>query len=212
MVRETSAAVSMARSALPGWNVGWGVSMLTCPCPRNAPVIGSMKNGLPPLAIRACARFEQRVQRPLAICDRRRFERRVAASAWEMRGCAVCSANPVVHLMEPSSQQGFYLTGNTETPMNTHRPKRSIRSKGTLPRPVVVAITVAAFGVTGMLIFDHGPWNRPAVQTAEIVNYTTTGAAARAVGATVTPTAPKLEVEPVAPGPKPAQPANPTPR
>ena len=30
IVRETSVAVSMARSAMPGWNVGWGVSMLTC--------------------------------------------------------------------------------------------------------------------------------------------------------------------------------------
>jgi hypothetical protein len=29
MVRDTSVAVSIARSALPGWNVGWGVSMLT---------------------------------------------------------------------------------------------------------------------------------------------------------------------------------------
>jgi hypothetical protein len=94
--------------------------------------------------------------------------------------------------------------------MNT-RPRKTIQSKGTLPRPVVVAMAVAVFGVVGMLIVDHGPWNRPKVQTAEIVNYTTTGAAARAVGATVTATAPKLEVEPVAPGPKPVQPANPTP-
>src|SRR5712672_1822685 len=34
----------------------------------------------PPLAIRASAHSEQRVQRPLAIRDRRRSERRVAAS------------------------------------------------------------------------------------------------------------------------------------
>jgi hypothetical protein len=34
----------------------------------------------PPLAIRARARFEQRVRRPLAIRDRRRIERRVTAS------------------------------------------------------------------------------------------------------------------------------------
>jgi hypothetical protein len=33
----------------------------------------------PPLAIRARARFEQRVRRPLAIRDRRRIERRVTA-------------------------------------------------------------------------------------------------------------------------------------
>jgi hypothetical protein len=76
----------------------------------------------------------------------------------------------------------------------------------------MIALAVATLGVLGMLIIDHGPWNRPKVQTAEIVNYTTTGAAARAVGATVTPTAPKLEPEPVPPGPKPVHPADPPPR
>jgi len=96
--------------------------------------------------------------------------------------------------------------------MNKREMKKTVQSKGTLPRPVMVAMAVAIFGVLGMLIVDHGPWNRPKVQTAEIVHYTTTGAAARAVGATVTPTAPKLEPEPVPPGPKPAQPANPIPR
>jgi hypothetical protein len=95
--------------------------------------------------------------------------------------------------------------------MNMSQTKKRVQSKRTLPRPLMVALAVAIFGVLGMLIVDHGPWNRPKVQTAEIVNYTTTGAAAHAVGATVTPTAPNLEVEPVAPGPKPAEPANPTP-
>jgi hypothetical protein len=95
--------------------------------------------------------------------------------------------------------------------MNKRQTKKRVQSKRTLVRPVVIALAVAIFGVLGMLIVDHGPWNRPKVQTAEIVNYTTTGAAARAVGATVTPTAPKLELEPVAPGPKPVHPANPTP-
>jgi hypothetical protein len=75
--------------------------------------------------------------------------------------------------------------------------------------PIMVALAVAIFGVLGMLLVDHGPWNRPNVQTAEVANYKTTGAAARAVGATVTSTEPKPELEPVAPGPKPAQPANP---
>jgi hypothetical protein len=76
--------------------------------------------------------------------------------------------------------------------------------------PIMAALAVAVFGVLAMLVVDHGPWSRPHVQGAE-VDYTTTGAAARAVGATVTPTAPKAELEPVAPGPKPAQPANPSP-
>jgi hypothetical protein len=75
--------------------------------------------------------------------------------------------------------------------------------------PVLIASAVAVFGVLAMLIVDHGPWNKPKVRTAEVHNYTTTGDAARAVGATVTPTEPQSQVEPVAPGPKPAQPANP---
>ena len=83
-------------------------------------------------------------------------------------------------------------------------------SKRTMRGPVTVAAAVAVFGVMAMLVVDHGPWSRPHVQGAE-VDYTTTGAAARAVGATITPTAPKPELEPVAPGPKPAQPANPAP-
>jgi hypothetical protein len=80
-----------------------------------------------------------------------------------------------------------------------------------LGHPVVIAIAVAVFGVLAMLIVDHGPWTRPRVQTAEVANYKTTGDAARAVGATVMPTAPKPGLEPTAPGPKPAEPANPAP-
>jgi hypothetical protein len=82
-------------------------------------------------------------------------------------------------------------------------PKRALR------QPVVVAMAVAGFGMAAMLIVDHGPWTRPQVQTAEVANYKTTGEAARAVGATVKPTASKASIEPNAPGPKPAQPANP---
>jgi hypothetical protein len=76
--------------------------------------------------------------------------------------------------------------------------------------PLAVAMAVAVFGVLGMLLVDHGPWNKPHLQTAG--DYPTTKAAAKAVGATVTPTAPNSEIEPEAPGPKPAQPANPVSR
>jgi hypothetical protein len=75
--------------------------------------------------------------------------------------------------------------------------------------PIAVAIVVAVAGILAMLVVDHGPRSRLAVQTVEAAKYRTTGAAARAAGATVTPTAPKLQLEPVSPGPKPAQPANP---
>ncbi len=84
-------------------------------------------------------------------------------------------------------------------------------SNGKIGSPIVIALAVAVFGVLAMLVVDHGPWSKPPVQTAEMPNYTTTRSAAQAVGATVTPTAPKLQIEPVAPGPKPVQPANPTP-
>jgi hypothetical protein len=93
--------------------------------------------------------------------------------------------------------------------MNSHPEKRTQSNR--TPLPVAVALAVATFGLLGMLLVDHGPWSRPKVQTAEIANYMTTGAAARAAGATIMPTAPKLELEPVAPGPKPVQPANPIP-
>ncbi len=83
--------------------------------------------------------------------------------------------------------------------------------KRMLGHPVVIAIAVAVFGVLAMLIVDHGPWTRPKVQTAEVTNYKTTGDAARAVGAKVTPTAPKSELEPTVPRPKSAEPANPAP-
>jgi hypothetical protein len=89
--------------------------------------------------------------------------------------------------------------------MNEDHPKRRIG------RPVLFALAVAVFGVLAMLIVDHGPWSKPHLQTAEMVDYPTTSAAAKAAGATVTPTAPKTQLEPIAPGPKPAQPAIPAP-
>ena len=74
--------------------------------------------------------------------------------------------------------------------------------KRTLGHPAVIAMAVAIFGVLAMLIVDHGPWSRPHVQTAEVAKHKTTGAAAGAAGAAVTPTAPKSELEPIAPGPQ----------
>jgi hypothetical protein len=87
---------------------------------------------------------------------------------------------------------------------NHDRPKRT-----TSRAPMFLALAVAGFGVLALLIVDHGPWNRPHLQTAEVANYETTGEAARAAGASVTPTAPKPKLQPAVPGPNPAQPANP---
>jgi hypothetical protein len=83
------------------------------------------------------------------------------------------------------------------------------RSGGT---PLKVAIAVAVFGVLGMLIVDHGPWNKPKMQPAFMASYSSTGEAARAAGANVTPTEPKLQVEPEPPMPKPVHPVNPAPQ
>jgi hypothetical protein len=85
--------------------------------------------------------------------------------------------------------------------MDRHHPQR--RSG-----PIAGAVIVAVVGLISLLLVDHGPWNQPHVTGSEKV-YATTAAAAHAVGATVTPTAPKPALEPVAPGPKPVQPVNP---
>jgi hypothetical protein len=78
--------------------------------------------------------------------------------------------------------------------------------------PLMVAIVVAVLGVLGMVIVDHGPWNKPKVQPAFLANYSSTGEAARAAGAKVLPTESKLQVEPNPPVPKPVHPVNPTPK
>ena len=64
-------------------------------------------------------------------------------------------------------------------------------------------------GLGGLLLVNHGPWNKPKVKNETMIQYGTTAASAAAAGAAVTPTAPKSELEPVVPGPKPVQPAIP---
>jgi hypothetical protein len=78
--------------------------------------------------------------------------------------------------------------------------------------PLKVAIAVAVLGVLGMLIVDHGPWSKPKMQPAFMTSYSSTGEAARAAGAKVMPTEPKLQVEPEPPVPKPVHPVNPAPQ
>jgi hypothetical protein len=77
--------------------------------------------------------------------------------------------------------------------------------------PLRVAIAVAVLGVLGMLIVDHGPWNKPKQQPAFMASYSSTGEAARAAGAQILPTEPKLQVEPNPPVPRPVHPVNPAP-
>jgi hypothetical protein len=102
----------------------------------------------------------------------------------------------------PASNQAGFSGMETRYSKEGHTKRRG----GT---PLVAAIVVAVLGVLGMLIVDHGPWNKPRVHTGAVANYSTTGEAARAAGATVMPTEPKPQLEPEAPGPKPVHPANP---
>jgi hypothetical protein len=85
--------------------------------------------------------------------------------------------------------------------------ERASRFKMNVPLAIAAAIAVA--GVAGLLLVDHGPWNRPVVQRPAAVQYSDTAAAAKAAGGTVTETNPKSALEPPAPGPKPVQPAVP---
>ena len=75
----------------------------------------------------------------------------------------------------------------------------------------MVAIAIAILGVFGIAVVDYFMW-KPKEQPAVVANYTTTGDAARAAGAQVVPTEPKLQVEPDPAGPKPVHPVNPAPR
>jgi hypothetical protein len=113
---------------------------------------------------------------------------------------------------EQSSSPGFD-SGNANKPdarMETPHSKQA-RAKRQGGTPLVVAMIVAVLGILGMLVVDHGPWSKPKVHTASVANYSTTGEAARAAGATVVPTEPKPRFEPDAPGPEPVHPANPAP-
>jgi hypothetical protein len=72
---------------------------------------------------------------------------------------------------------------------------------------ISLAIALICAGALALLVRDR--WNRPEIKTAEQARYATTGQVAQSAGARVLPTDPKLAVEPVPAGPKPAQPSNP---
>jgi hypothetical protein len=75
--------------------------------------------------------------------------------------------------------------------------------------PLIIATAITVIGLVALLLVDHGPWNKPKVQNETMIQYGTTAASAAAVGAAITPTEKKPELEPVAPGPKPVAPAIP---
>jgi len=61
--------------------------------------------------------------------------------------------------------------------------------------PLSITIPVSVFGICSMLIVDHGLWNRRPVPNPKMAHYATTEDAAKAIGATVTPTTPKPALE-----------------
>ena len=75
--------------------------------------------------------------------------------------------------------------------------------------PALIALAVAVFGIAAMLLVDHGPWSKAKMQPAHVALYRTTGEAARAAGAAVLPTAPRLQIEPDAAAPKMSSQLNP---
>ena len=95
IVRETSVAASIARSAMLGEGTVSGISLSKTELRSRGP-------RQPPLAIRACACFEQRARRPLAIRDRRRLKRRVAASS---RKCGAVNFVPSIDMSLPAPER-----------------------------------------------------------------------------------------------------------
>jgi H+/gluconate symporter-like permease len=112
---------------------------------------------------------------------------------------------PAIYFTGGNIEAGSSMMHSQNGEKHSENSQRRVRS------PVVVAAIVAVVGLVAMLVVDHGPWSRPHMQTAEVAGHKNTAEAARAVGATVTPTAPTSELDPVAPGPKRAQPVNPAP-
>ncbi|XUM21259.1 hypothetical protein ACRAVF_28505 [Bradyrhizobium oligotrophicum S58] len=72
---------------------------------------------------------------------------------------------------------------------------------------VSAAIALLCVGALTMLVRDR--WHPPEIKSAEAARHSMTGEVARAAGARVMPTEPRLAVEPKPEGPKRAQPANP---
>jgi hypothetical protein len=57
--------------------------------------------------------------------------------------------------------------------------------------PMIIATAVALTGLVTLLLIDHGLWNTLNIKNETMVQYGSASAAAAAVDAVVTPTAPK---------------------
>lgn len=99
------------------------------------------------------------------------------------------------------------MTSHDSTDRSTSIDRSTWNSTWTIRSPLGVAMAVAVFSVSALLVVDHGPWNKPHLRTA-LINYGTTSAAAQAAGARILPTEPKSPLEPDPSGPKPVAPVN----
>ena len=75
--------------------------------------------------------------------------------------------------------------------------------------PVMTAIAVALVCVVTLIFLVRDRWHSPEIKPTAQARASTTGQVARAAGAIVLPTDPKLGIEPKPAGPKQAQPAVP---
>jgi len=75
--------------------------------------------------------------------------------------------------------------------------------------PALIAAAIALVCIAALIMLVRDRWHPPEIKSADAARHSTTGQAARAAGATVLPTDPKLAIEPKPEGPKRAQPANP---
>jgi hypothetical protein len=74
---------------------------------------------------------------------------------------------------------------------------------------VATVIGIALVCVVALIFLVRDRWHNPEIKPAEQARNSITGKVARAAGAIVLPTDPKLNVEPKPAGPKQAQPAIP---
>ncbi|WP_291603404.1 hypothetical protein [Bradyrhizobium sp.] len=93
--------------------------------------------------------------------------------------------------------------------MDADRERGRSPSTSMIRHPGIIALAVAVFGIGAIVVVDYGPWSRAKIQTAELAMYRTTGEAARAAGAAVTPTTPKSPIEPEQAGPNISRRVNP---
>ena len=76
-------------------------------------------------------------------------------------------------------------------------------------RLAALAAAISLVCIVALTLQIRERWQSPEIKSADRAEYATTGKIAHAAGATITPTDPKLSLEPKADGPKQAQPANP---